>query len=251
MTPVKNRAWSYQSDSPIDFLGEFYCKIKCKSTVIDAKISVVKGVEKCLLGFHSCDELGIVKIINSVTQDRNLAYWQSKYPAVFSGKLGKLKDYEVKLDIDESVKPIVCKRYPLPFHTREAVEKIVQQGVADDVFEKATGPTTWLLNPFLVDKGGGRKRFVVDASPTNSAIKRTRHQLPTTEELIADINGSKIFSKLDLLDGFHQVGLDESSRHITTFRAPSGLYRYKRLLQGNTAIPKIITILSKPRLFRV
>ena len=95
------------------------------------------------------------------------------------------------------------------------------------------------MNPFLVDKGGGRKRFVVDASPTNQAIKRTRQQLPTTEELISDINGSKVFSKLDLLDGFHQVGLDKESRHITTFREPSGLYQYTRLLQGNTAIPEI------------
>ena len=87
---VKNLAWSYQSESPIYFLGEFWCKLKCKSTVVDAKISVVKGAEKCLLGFHTCDELGIVKIINSVAQEQNLAYWQAKYPSVFGGKLGKL-----------------------------------------------------------------------------------------------------------------------------------------------------------------
>ncbi len=33
---VKNLAWSYQSESPIYFLGEFWCKLKCKSTVEDA-----------------------------------------------------------------------------------------------------------------------------------------------------------------------------------------------------------------------
>ena len=81
-------------------------------------------------------------------------------------------------DIDESVKPVVCKRFPLPFHTSQQVEKIVQQGVSDDVFEKASGPTTWLLNPFLVKKADGRLRFVVDLSPTNNAVKRTRHPLP-------------------------------------------------------------------------
>ena len=239
LTPVENVAWGYQNERPIDFLGEFLCKLTCKSKIVDAKISVIRGKEKCLLGFHTCDELGIVKIINSVAHEYNLAYWKAKYPSVFSGKLGKLKDFEVKLDIDETVKPVVCKRYPLPFHIRGKVEEIVQQGVAEGVFEKATGPTTWLLNPFLVDKGGGKKRFVVDASPTNDAIRRTRHQLPTIEELIADINGSKVFSKLDLKDGFHQVSLHEESRHVTTFRAPSGLYRYTRLLQGNTAIPEI------------
>ncbi len=43
----------------------------------------------------------------------------------------------------------------------------MQNVVSDDIFEKATGPTTWLLNPFLVKKSGGRKRFVVDASVKN------------------------------------------------------------------------------------
>ena len=71
---VTNLAWSYQSDAPIDFLGEFTCKLKCRSNAINAKVSVVKVVEKCLLGFRACDELGIVKIINNVEQERNLAY---------------------------------------------------------------------------------------------------------------------------------------------------------------------------------
>jgi hypothetical protein len=96
-----------------------------------------------------------------------------------------------------------------------------------------------LLNHFLVKKSGRRKRLVVDASVTSHAVKRSRHQLLTTDELIADVNESKFFSKFDLLDGFHQVGLAEESQHITTFRAPSGLYRYKRLLQGNSAVPEI------------
>jgi hypothetical protein len=51
-----------------------------------------------------------------------------------------------------------------------------------------------------------------------------------------DMNDSKFFSKFDLLDGFHQVALAEESRHKTTFRAPSGLYQYKRLIQGNSVV---------------
>ena len=182
---VANRAWGYQN-SPIDFLGEFICKLRFRSCVLETKISVAKGVDKCLLGFKTCDQLGLVKIINSVQEEKNLSYWANRYPTVFSGKLGKLKNFEVKLDIEESVKPTVCKRYPLPFQVSAEVEKIVQQGVADDVFEKASGPTTWLLNPFLVKKSDGRSRFVVDASPTNKAVRRTRYPLPTIKELSAD-----------------------------------------------------------------
>ena len=52
----------------------------------------------------------------------------------------------------------------------------------------------------------------------NTAIKRIRHVIPTMEELWHDFKGCKIFSKIDLNQGYHQLLLDESSRAITTFR---------------------------------
>jgi hypothetical protein len=63
----------------------------------------------------------------------------------------------------------------------------------------------------------------------NMAIQRERHQMPTIDELINDLNGAKVFSKLDLRAGYHQFELHEDSRYITTFSTHIGLYRYKRL----------------------
>ena len=99
-------------------------------------------------GYKTSDELGLVRIpfyenvplVNSISRERDLTYWKEKYPSVFNEKPGKLKDVQIKLDIDESIKLVVTKRYPLPFHIRDEVEKMVQQGVADDIFEKASGP---------------------------------------------------------------------------------------------------------------
>ena len=76
-------------------------------------------------------------------------------------------------------------------------------------------------------------------SPANCAIKRTRHQIPTIEEQADKMEGATVFSAFDLSHGFHQAELDEASRHISTFRAPSGLYRCKRCPQGGTSIPEI------------
>ena len=42
----------------------------------------------------------------------------------------------------------------------------------------------------------------------------------------------KVFSKVDLKLGYHQLELDEASRAITTFVTPFGIYRYKRLNFG-------------------
>ena len=44
-----------------------------------------------------------------------------------------------------------------------------------------------------------------------------------------------MFSKIDLLHGYHQIELHPESRPITTFSSHKGLFRYKRLVQGANA----------------
>ncbi|XP_061196525.1 uncharacterized protein K02A2.6-like [Saccostrea echinata] len=73
----------------------------------------------------------------------------------------------------------------------------------------------------------------------NEAIIRVRHPIPTIDETLHDLNGSCIFSKLDLKWGFHQLELAEESRDITTFVTHDGLFWYKRLSFGVTSAPEI------------
>ena len=75
-------------------------------------------------------------------------------------------------------------------------------------------------------------RICVDMHSANKAIERERHPMPTVEEIIHDLNGATIFSKLDLNAGYHQIELHPDSRYITTFSTHTGLKRYKRLNFG-------------------
>ena len=63
--------------------------------------------------------------------------------------------------------------------------------------------------------------------------------MPTIDDLVADLNGSTVFTTLDLSSGYHQLELAEESRHITTFSTHLGLRRYKRLLFGINAASEI------------
>ena len=65
-----------------------------------------------------------------------------------------------------------------------------------------------------------------------------RHPIPAIEEILPDLSGSTVFSKLDLKWGFHQVELAEESRAITTFVTHRGLYRYRRLMFGIASAPE-------------
>lgn len=73
----------------------------------------------------------------------------------------------------------------------------------------------------------------------NKAVQRERFPMPNIEDIIQQMNGSSVFSRLDLSQSFHQIELDEKSRFITTFVCHKGLYRYKRLLFGINSAPEI------------
>ncbi|CAB4019152.1 Retrovirus-related Pol poly from transposon, partial [Paramuricea clavata] len=92
---------------------------------------------------------------------------------------------------------------------------------------------------FEVPKPNGEVRICVDMRRVNTAVIRERYPIPTVEEILQDLTGACVFSKLDLRWEYHQIELDEQSRHYTTFATHTGLYRYKRLMFGVSAASEI------------
>ena len=74
------------------------------------------------------------------------------------------------------------------------------------------------------------KKNDVDMRLPNKAIERERHITPTLDDVISELNGAQVFSKLDLNNGYHQLMLNQDSRFITTFTTHMGLRRYKDLV---------------------
>jgi len=72
----------------------------------------------------------------------------------------------------------------------------------------------------------------------NEAIQRKKLSIPTVDGMLEEMNGSTVFSKLDMNMGFHQIELEEASRDITTFSAGDSLFRYKRLSFGLNSAPE-------------
>ncbi|KAK3105898.1 hypothetical protein FSP39_008092 [Pinctada imbricata] len=163
-----------------------------------------------------------------------------EYRDVFEG-FGKLKDKRIKIHIDENIAPVAEPHRRIPFHVRNKVEEELKRLEQQDVIEKAVGPTPW-VSPIVVApraKNPNQIRICVDMRKANKAIKRERHLTPTIDDLIMDLNGAKVFSKLDLRNGFHQLELEPESRYVTTFSTHVGLWRYKRLNFGISAAPEI------------
>ena len=69
----------------------------------------------------------------------------------------------------------------------------------------------------VVPKDSGEVRICVDIGEANWAVKREKHLMPTMDDLIADLNGATVLSKLELSSGYHQFELSPESRNITTY----------------------------------
>ena len=70
---------------------------------------------------------------------------QIKFPAVFSGKIGKLKNFQFQLYIDDSVKSVAQKYRPVPFPQRDALEYELNKHLEQDKIEPVIElPTDWI-----------------------------------------------------------------------------------------------------------
>ena len=63
--------------------------------------------------------------------------------------------------------------------------------------------------------------------------------MPTIEDIATRLHRAKVFSVLDVRNGFWHVKLDESSSLLTTFHTPFGHYRWKRMPFGISSAPEV------------
>ena len=252
LVPTKARLYPYGSKAPLKLLGKFTASVSSKDVYDVADFYVVKGGSKSgsLLGCTTAVALGVLKIVNQVKTGKGASVQKKlklnevdklirEFDEIFHG-IGKMKGVKVKLHIDKTVAPVAQRHRRVPFHWREKLDKELERLEAAGVIETVNTATDW-VSPLVITpkKGTDDIRMCVDMVQANKAIKRVRHVIPTIDELRQDMNGMKVFSKLDLNNGFHQLELDEESRYITTFSSHRGLARYCRLNFGTNSAPEV------------
>ena len=237
---TSTKIFPYDSQVPLKILGKFETVIETHERVACAEFYVVRKNTKAggsLICYKTAHELGLIKVVNQV---QNTESPINKYKDVFSG-VGKMKNYQVKLHIDKTVKPVAQAHRRIPFHVRKQVESKLKEMEDNDIIERVEGPTPWVSPIVVVPKPHNPEeiRICVDMRQPNKAIGRERHVSPTIDDIISELGQAKVFSKLDLNQGYHQLELSPESRYITTFSTHVGLRRYKRLNFGVNSAAEI------------
>lgn len=184
---------------------------------------------------------GSVFTVNTTSPDSTLITKEDlckEFPTVFSENCGLLDEpYHIKLD--SSVQPIQHCPRKVPIAIREQLKSELTEMTEKGIICPVTEPTQWISSLVCVPKKNGKLRICLDPKDLNSAICRENYPLPTIEDISTRLYNAKVFTKLDVRNGFWHVPLDEESSFLTTFNTPFGRYRWLRMPFGISSAPEV------------
>lgn len=161
-----------------------------------------------------------------------------KYPEVFKESVGKLS-HEYKIRIDTTVIPVQHAPRRVPAALRSRLLDELQQLEEQGIIAKVTQPTDWVSSLLVVPKKDHKICICIDPRDLNKAIKREHYQIPTIEDISTHLEGARVFTVLDVKQGFWHVPLENQSSYLTTFNSPFGRYRWLRMPFGISSAPEI------------
>ncbi|XP_031328049.1 uncharacterized protein K02A2.6-like [Photinus pyralis] len=233
----------------IAILGECEVRVSFNKHSKTLPLVVTKGDNISLLGRNWFEALGIKLSMNAVaTVDTNIERVLQQFSDVFDNNLGNFRGKPVKLEIDSTVRPIRLKARNVAFALRPKIEAEVEKLIRQGILEPCENPT-WTTPIVPVVKSDGSIRICADYKCTlNKALQDDPYPMPTTQEIIAALNGAKVFAKLDMAQAYQQLKVDDESAKLQTIITQRGTYMVRRLCFGIKVAPQIFQRFINDRL---
>ncbi|GJU19602.1 reverse transcriptase domain-containing protein [Tanacetum coccineum] len=157
------------------------------------------------------------------------------FPEVFPEDLPGLpptRQVEFHIDLVPGAAPVARAPYRLaPSEMKELADQL--QELSDKGFIRPSS-SPWGAPVLFVKKKDGSLRMCIDYRELNKLTVKNRYPLPRIDDLFDQLQGSSVYSKIDLRSGYHQLRVREEDISKTAFRTRYGHYEFQVMPFGLT-----------------
>jgi hypothetical protein len=160
-----------------------------------------------------------------------------EYADVFPDELPGMppdRDIEFAIELQPGMTPISKRPYRMPPTELAELKKQLQELLDKGFIRPSTSP--WGC-PALFMKKDESLRLCIDYRPLNVVTIKNKYPLPRIDVLFDQLVGAKVFSKIDLRSGYHQIKIRASDIPKTAFSTRYGLYEFLVMSFGLTNAP--------------
>jgi hypothetical protein len=142
------------------------------------------------------------------------------------------RDIEFAIELQPGSAPISKRPYRMPPVELAELKKQLQELLDKGFIRPSTSP--WECPALFVKKKDESLRMCVDYRSLNAVTIKNKYPLPRIDVLFDQLMGAKVFSKIDLRSGYHQIKIRASDIPKTTFSTSYGLYEFLVMSFGLT-----------------
>jgi hypothetical protein len=161
-----------------------------------------------------------------------------EYLDVFSDDLPGMppdRDIEFVIELQPSTAPISKRAYRMPPKELAELKSQLQEFLDKGFICPSSSP--WGCPGLFIKKKDGSLRLCADYRPLNVVTIKNKYPLPRIDVLFDHLVGAKVFSKIDLRSGYHQIKIRPCDIPKTAFSTRYGLYEYLVMSFGLTNAP--------------
>ncbi|XP_037928777.1 uncharacterized protein K02A2.6-like [Teleopsis dalmanni] len=217
----------------IKVLGEYFENIEYNGINKKIKLVVTNNNSSPLLGRNFLRAFGFELIqVNSINYSSQYAIFieqiKNEFIEIFDGDIGTYKLARISLPMEKDFKPVFFKPRPVPLAWKSKIESNLRELIAEDILEPINN-AEWGTPLVPILKPNGDIRICGDYKVTiNKHLSDFKYPLPRIDEIFASLQGGELFSKLDLLNAYNQLVLDDKSQLLCTWSTHIGTLKMKR-----------------------
>ena len=134
------------------------------------------------------------------------------------------REVQHHIDVEVGSKPPYRPPYRLGSAEQDELEEQIKDLLAQGFIRPSCSP--YGAPVLFVPKKDGRWRMCIDYRALNKQTVKDRYPLPWIDLLLDRLGQAKVFSKLDLAQGYHQIAMTEESVEKTAFCTNIGQWEY-------------------------